>query len=188
MPAFHFRQKFQKGTLRTFGTLKSSESSESSQMELLELSAKKIFRRRKVPKVPFRNFGNFRPKNFSCGAKFPKFPSAEKNVYGYVFFSTCFFSKNQKKFFKVLRSGPYFQGSSVSTRQAQGHLNRAKISNRSKVMAILLFQDLNMFFFSRNRPKKKTLWDSNLDITFERLEIFARFRCPCACLGETELP
>ena len=55
-------------------------------------------------------------------------------------------------------------------------------------MAILLFQDLNMFFFSRNRPKKKTLYDSNLVITFEWLDIFARFRCPCACLGETELP
>ena len=34
----------------------------------------KNFRRRKVPKVPFRNFGNFRPKKFFCGAKFLKFP------------------------------------------------------------------------------------------------------------------
>ena len=103
------------------------------------------------------------------------------------FFQHVFFSKNQKFFFKVLRSGPYFQGSSVSTRQAQGHLNRAKISNRSKVMAILLSHYLNMFFF-REIGRKKTLYDSNLVITFERLEIFARFRCPCACLGETELP
>ena len=66
------------------------------------------------------------------------------------YFSTCFFSRNSK-IFEVVRSSPYFQGSSVSPRQAQGHLNRAKISSRSKVMTKLLSYRV---FFGRFLEKK----------------------------------
>ena len=119
---------------------------------------------------------------FQCDLKFCR----KKNMSGRRCFFNMFFSRNSK-IFEVVRSSPYFQGSSVSPRQAQGHLNRAKISSRSKVMSKLL--SYRVFFFGRFLEKNMLRsWNSKMAITFERFEIFGRFRCPCACLGETELP
>ena len=85
----------------------------------------------------------------------------------HVFFQHVFFSGPNRKKIQIffLLSGWNFQGSSVSGRQAQGHLNRVKISNGSKVMAKILGPEIAEAKKQNVAPKPKI---SNPAITFER--------------------